>query len=175
MKKACLPNLIQINTSKPSAFTLLELILVLLVLTIIAGFSAVNFKQTFDRYQLFKIVDDLAYHMRYAQSRAIAQNKILRLEFDASFQSYGLSQSSAPAKEGTEGSSFLPINGALGETVRVPDEFKLNTETSRMDFYPDGNIDRGEIVMCRDQRCFTLSTRQQRGVVKIFEYSRRIN
>ena len=100
----------------------------------------------------------------------LRQNKILRLEFDATFESYGLSQVSVPANGGNE-AAFLQITGAMGEAVHLPDDVKLSTEVSRMNFYPDGNIDRGEIMVCREKRCFTLSTKQQRGIVKVFEYS----
>ena len=77
---------------KGAGFTLIEVILVVLILSVIAGLTIPRFSSTYNRFILQKSVEDLAYIMRYAQSRAITKNRVIRLEFDSTLSQYWLTQ-----------------------------------------------------------------------------------
>lgn len=104
-------------------FTLLELLLVTVVLVAIIAISAPNFSPAFRLMALKQTAHDLAYLMRYAQSRAVTYNTTVRLEFAADYSAYWLTQkarkdlgpqSAGPAPEGSD-------PGSLGDAPAAQD------------------------------------------------------
>ena len=140
------------------AFTLVEVILVMLVLGVIAALAVPNFGSSYKNLQLNQAVDQFAYLMRYAQSRAIAKGDVVRLEIDLSAGSYWLTE-----KEN-------PIQGRYGKHKRLSLGFKVEVDEGHVvDFYPDGQIEKQNIIICFHEKCKTISTQIQRGVVHILD------
>lgn len=145
-------------------FTLVELLLVLLIVAIAAGLTVPNFSKTYARIQLKKTAEDLAYLMRYAQSRAVVKNRPVRLTFDEEFSRYWLTEATAEDNE-----EFARISGRWGKTYPVSEKIEVFSDKLFVTFYPDGHMDRQLIYVTREERTLTISTREQRGYVRVFD------
>ncbi len=156
-------------------FTIIELLLVVVIIAVIAALAVPNFGGTYARVQLRKAADDLAYHMRYAQSYAITKNTPVRLEFDSSFTQYWLTRRSGDdAAQGT----FLGLTGRMGEVIGVPRDVQVSFEDGDplLYFYPDGTMDKRRIHFCpvhpagrQGGECVFISTQEQRGQVHVLK------
>ncbi len=146
--------------------TAVEMLLVVLLVSVVTAMTVPSFRQTYGRFCLQKTAEDLAYVMRYAQSRAIAKNRQMRLEFSADWTSYFLAQK-------TEGDAragdFERFSGRLGRDFQILKDIKVQAEGPYIIFWPDGNIDRQSLEVCRDMKCLSVSTKEQRGYVRIIE------
>ena len=149
-------------------FTFIEIILVVLVLGILAGLSIPNFSHTYQRLQLRKTAEDLAYLMRYAQSRAITTNFLLRLEFDSQYTSYWLSEKEI---EDSPLASYQRLSSQFGRVFHIPSKVSVQSDHQTIDFYPDGNIAKQSITVCSFKQCMVVSTKEQRGSVYVYEAS----
>lgn len=140
----------------------MELLLVILVIAVIAGLSVPQFRGTFSRLTLRNAVSDLAYTMRYAQSRALMRNALHRIIFTDEFRKYKILEAS-----GDDGFSALP--GRMGNIVSLAHGITLDAENETIDFYPDGAIQSETLRLCQKQQCYTVSTALQRGRVSVVQ------
>ena len=148
-------------------FTLVELLLVLIILSVITGLSVGNFSRTYDTLLLKKSVDDVAFLMRYAQSRAVTKGRRLALQFDPSSINYGLLQEaehSSPSEP-----VFEKFSGRFSRTFSLPEKIQLQTDSSTVYFYPDGNMDKVRIVLSFKDQSWTISTKEQKNHVVVFQ------
>ena len=63
------------------AFTLIEMLLVLIILSVIVGLTVPNFGKSVNTFELKKTANDIVYLVRWAQSRAINENVNYQLAF----------------------------------------------------------------------------------------------
>lgn len=156
----------QILNFSRCGFSLVEIILVVLILSVIAGLTVPNFNQTYKKIKLQKSADDLAYTMRYAQSRAIIKGLLVRLNWDVDTRNYWLEENkSSEDKE----ASFKRFSGRIGKKFNVPAGVSFETDCEHILFYPDGSIEKKHINVCSNSKCFVVSAREQRGHVNVFE------
>lgn len=155
--------------NRQAGFTLIEMILVVIVLSVIAGFAIPSFSKTYAYIELQRAAQDLAYLMRYAQSRAVTKNTTVGLQFDADFSTYWLVEKLKKEEEGAE-DEFKRISGRLGKRFKIPAALIIKTDEDfdSLYFYPDGTIDKKSIHVCRDKNCFIVSTQEKRGDVIVF-------
>lgn len=157
-------------------FSLLEIILVALILSVISALSLPQFSSMFASIGLKSRVEELAYLMRYAQSRAAVQGQSVRLEFSQDYQEYWLSQQT---DNDDQEQKFEALTNRYGRLRRLPENIWLkNTDKLYVEFHPDGRIDAVELDICAlntkkqkeigaSDKCFTISTRLKRGSVDI--------
>ena len=151
-------------------FTLLELILVLIVLSVIAVLAIPNFHQTFFQLQLKQTAQHLSYLMRYAQNRAITLGQDHHLEFGPEHTQYWLTSYQEPADENSdEKAGFKRIPSRLGRTFVIPPEIRLESPQPFILFKDNGDIDKVRLYLCAQSRCFTISTQEQSGYVQVFD------
>ncbi len=147
-----------------NAFTLIEILLVLIITGIVLALAAPNFSKGYSRFQLSKTVSDLLQCSRWAQAMAIGQERIYALSFADDRRSYGLVR--AVINEETESQdSFEPVKGPLGQMHTVPDIINLDTSQDRIEFYPDGTIDSATIQLESSGQKTELTSRQVRGMM----------
>lgn len=152
-------------------FTLVEILLVLLILTVIVGLTAPNLSRSLTKHQFEKSAEELLNLMRYAQSRAITRGHSVRLVFNDENTEYWLAEDSVSGSDsGNEAASSERVPGSMGATRRVPGDVVLRTEDiAVLTFYPDGRMDRTELGVCRGGRCKMISTRIQRGFIRSYD------
>jgi len=143
-------------------FTLLEMILVVVLVGALTVFSVPNMRGTWRNVLLRRAAGDAAALMRYAQSRAVLNQSRICFGFDEVAQSYQIRQ------EGKTESQKV-ITNRWGRTFRVPAGVICEMTANPLMFYLDGKIDRGRMIFCQDERCFTVSTREQRGRVLLID------
>ncbi len=153
-----------------TGLTFIEVILVLVIIAVVAGMAAPRFAQNFVELQVGRTANDIAYLMRYAQSRAITKNRTVRLEFEPGLSRYWLTQSMEENFSKEESKDFERISGRMGRVEKVPDKVRVEARSLPIQFYPDGSTDRMRVYVCHKENCLTISTQEQRGAVHVFDY-----
>ena len=152
------------ETKASNAFTLVEILLVIIITGIVLALAAPNFLKGYSRFQLNKTADDLLNCSRWAQAMAIGQERIYALSFSNDHCFYGLVR--AKLNEETDGQeSFEPITGPLGRLHAIPDTVHLDTRLDRIEFYPDGTIDPVTVQLTSSGQKTMLSSAQVRGMM----------
>ena len=123
-----------------SGFTLLELILVLLLMGLIAGFTLPFVASTLDRLKLQSEVRKIASALQFTRSEAISQKTLFTFNIDIDENKYWLAM---PKQD------VVTQSKPIDETVRILDyqrESKTLTEGSFVIlFYPTGNSSGGTL------------------------------
>ncbi len=141
------------------AFTLTEMLLIVVLLTVAAGLSLPNFSKSYTKLQLDTSVTTLTHMMRYAQSRAITQNKKIRLLFNDPTEKYQLFEE----KE----EQYVPLNGRWGKVVSFPKGITVKPLHLSIDFFPRGEIEKTDVQICQDKDCAIVTTQQQRSQIEV--------
>ena len=149
-----------------NGFSMLEVILVIVVISISIGVAAPRMMRSINHIQLKQTVGQLSDLMRYAQSRAIIKNSFLRLEFSEDYSRYWLSVGVILKEKGIV---FERIDGQLGRDKRIPTGIQIQAGKRIIQFYPDGQIDKESLSICRKDKCWVISTKEQRGRVLTYE------
>jgi len=161
-------------TTYPKGFTLIEIILVVLLLSVVVGLTIPNFSQTFTKTQLQKCAQDLVYTMRYAQSRATTKNRRVQLVFNTDFSQYWLSDFLEDSRGSSDPSQ--KISGKMGRIFKIPSQIIIELGQNTITFYPDGSIEKERVYVClspsdkKEDLCLTISTKEQRGFVRIYDF-----
>lgn len=147
-----------------NAFTLVEILLVVIIIGIVLALAAPNFSKGYSRFQLNKTADDLLSVSRWAQAMAIEQERIYALSFSDDRRSYGLVR--AKFNEASDDQdNFQPVQGTLGRMHKIPDTIRLDTQDDRIEFHPDGTIDSATIQLASPDQKIELSSAQMRGMM----------
>ncbi len=147
-----------------SGFTLIEILLVAVLLGVCAGLVLPNFSQTYKGVLLKNSVSDLAYLMRYAQSRAISMDRQLRLEFTQDFKGYSLTEEISSVADEPE---FGRIKNHFGRTILIPAEVQVLSQVPLVHFFSDGHMDKVDISFCQEKKCYIVTTKKRRGQVDV--------
>ncbi|MBF0503698.1 MAG: prepilin-type N-terminal cleavage/methylation domain-containing protein [Candidatus Omnitrophica bacterium] len=155
------------------AFSLVEMLLAVIIVGIILALAVPNFSSGYARFQLNKTADDLLGISRWAQAMAIGQERIYVLSFSNDRRSYSLVCAKAALQNDETWNiekesypdSFEPVKGALGRMHIIPDGVNLDTQDDRIEFYPDGMIDRAVIELDSPLQKIVLSSVLVRGVL----------
>ena len=65
--------------------------------------------------------------------------------------------------------AFQRIPSSVGRSFVISDKIKLEMTGSSILFFPDGQMDQQRIYLCQEEKCWTISTQEQRGRVRIFD------
>lgn len=147
------------------AFTLAEMLLIMVLLSVAAALSLPNLSKSFKTMQLENTVNTLSFSMRYAQSLAITQNKTIRLAFEKSFKSYRLLEHSKDYLD----NQFKPLPGRWSKLTQVPTGTMITSEHPSIDFLPNGEIEKNDIQICLKEDCMLISTHEQRGQIEVLD------
>jgi len=150
--------------SKSKAFSLVEILLVLIIIGIVVALAAPNFSKGYAHFQLDKTADDLLSVSRWAQAMSMGQERVYALSFSQDHRSYNLvCEKSDEDNVGED--VFEPVKGALGRMHVIPDTIRFETQADRIKFYPDGTIDRAEIKLESSNQEIKLSSALMRGLM----------
>jgi len=122
------------------SFTLLETLLVVAIISILAGFTFPLARNSIKaaRFRAFK--DKVYLFLDYAKTQAVIKGKVLEAEFD--------SQAGQVRLLGKDGGAEQEVLFKAG----IPDEIRVKFEPDKVIFYPDGTIEEFEVSICGDKR-----------------------
>ncbi len=149
-----------------AGFTLLELLIVILIMAVVVGFSVPRFSRTFSYLQLQVFAYDVAKLLTYASKRAVARGEMLRIHFDVEGGRYWLAHAQEALPEGES----ERVAGKFGRISSVPEAISLDPSAREVTFYPDGRADRFEMfIVSNRQDGYRLVTDVWTGRVKLLE------
>lgn len=125
----------RVARNRKFGFTLLELMLVVCIIAVLAGFSFPLIKKTVKTAEFRAAADKVYLFLDYAKTQSIIQNMILeaKLELDER-KLVLLSKASATGEEKLLGTDIFG-------------KFDVKLEPERIIFYPDGTLDAFELVI----------------------------
>jgi len=145
----------EIVPSLPRAFTLVEMLVVLVLISILAGATVVSFCGRRQRHVVRCAAEDLAATLRFAFSEARRENVRYRLVFLDSSTSYRM-EAIAPGRE----TEFLPVKGQAGIVRHLGKGVKLagvscngrsEAPPFSLEFHPDGKGFHGRVRIEDDE------------------------
>jgi len=123
-----------------SAFTLIELVLVMLLITIAMAIAAPSLRNFWKGNRVKDAGEQLAYITRLARTQAISDGAIYRLGIDPNGDGYAL------YKQQAEGFVLIPSdNFALPEETHVEVTKADGSGADHIDFYPNGRTEPASI------------------------------
>jgi prepilin-type N-terminal cleavage/methylation domain-containing protein len=141
--------------SSLTGFTLLELILVMVVLSILLAVSAPAFKTSVRNAELKNFTSKLYLFLDYARTHATLKNVVLGVTFD-----------------NDEKAVTLEENGAVLSRIAVPDNIAVTTEEPQILFYPDGTSQQFKaVIQYAGHKRSVILSRGFDGKIKIEDYA----
>jgi type II secretion system protein H len=151
---------------RQAGFTLLELLVVLLIVTVLVGLSVPQFGRTYRHLELQVFASEVANRLTYAGRRAVARGEVLRVQFDVPGRRYWLTR----ARPASAAATFERVPDKFGRAVAVPGSISLVSRTPAVTFYPDGRADRFEMMISdAGGTAYRLVTDVRTGRVKLLE------
>jgi prepilin-type N-terminal cleavage/methylation domain-containing protein len=122
---------------RKAAFTFIELIVVVIILSVLIGLAIPQFKKTSAYFELENFTKNIYLLCNYLQSASISEAKIYCLNFLQETREF---KSSFLKEDGKWQSS----RGRFTRLYKVPDKITLeitSVDKNKIFFYPDGSID----------------------------------
>ncbi len=126
-------------------FTLLEIIIVLLLISLIMGLSALYFANAMPSAKFSAATRELSATIRYARTLAMIEGKIEILNIDLDAKRYGI-----------EGRGYKSIDA--GTTIMVLDPYagEVRDGIYHVIFQPSGGVDSGTIILGSGKRKISI-------------------
>jgi prepilin-type N-terminal cleavage/methylation domain-containing protein len=124
-----------------SGFTLVELILVILLISILTGLSTPLFRKTLSGLVLKNASFDLAQFINYAREMAIVEKTPHKLNLDFENGKYWITRYAVSE----EGVLYKRVKGRYGREYFLPRGLGFTADKKEFIFYPDGRSDEAEI------------------------------
>lgn len=105
-----------------SAFTLLELIFVMLLLSVTLALAAPSLKGFTDARRTRDASAMILSAIKYARAEAVSEGRAYRVEFDESERACRITTQQ-------EGAAFTPVADHAARMIMLPDDIKLECET----------------------------------------------
>lgn len=159
---------------KEGGFTFIEILMVVILLGVVSGLAIPHFSKSYANLRLYDTANNIAYFIRYAQSRAVIKGRPLRMVFGPSLKKYWLEQEQNKENDEKE-PEFARITGRWGRIFSIGQDIHLSAQEKIIMFYPDGKIDKNEISVCRGESpdapkdCIIVSTQWQQGQVHLLQ------
>ena len=171
------PNL-QRNEVQPISFnpgfTLLEILIVLVIVTLIIGFAIPNFRGAFEQTKLESASRNLVTMLGTAQHLSVIHRLMFQVKFDSNKQEYQIIPDSSLLKDNDELPNYarrrkLPDGVKFGTiSISTPGTPETGSGTEYLAFYPNGSSDGAMISLHDDSGAIiTLQVMKATGLVKI--------
>jgi len=131
-----------------AAFTLIELILVILIISILISLSSPLLKKRFSDLELQNTTFNLSGTINYAQEMAIVEKANYRLNFDFDKGRYWITK--LGSTDDTD--LYKRIGGRYGKVFFIPKGLTLSGKDNEITLYPDGRSSRAEIKIISKDR-----------------------
>ena len=130
-----------------SAFTLIELLLVITIILVLVGLSTPIFKRTFSDLITKSTTYDISKLIDYGWEKAIFQRNVLKMTFDFTHGKYQLLEMENPLQP----SVFKAVKGRVGRVFIMPHGLSLTGSKAEIFFYPDGHCDAAQVNVINDK------------------------
>ena len=158
----------------PRAFSLAELLIVLVILSTMAGGVMVAVSGRQESFALSTAAKDLASAIRFARQAAVQEHKSFRLVFGDLGQGFRIEETASPAGS----SDFKPAPGGAGawrwfakgvRIVKITDAMQMGGESPQsITFNPDETGFQGALILENQQKdLLTIEVRNVPGQVEI--------
>ncbi|MDD5440012.1 MAG: prepilin-type N-terminal cleavage/methylation domain-containing protein [Candidatus Omnitrophica bacterium] len=128
---------------KPRGFTLIELVLVILLISVLIGLSTPQFKNTYEGLELDNSSRDLAQIMNFAREMAVVNRENYRIFIDPGERVYWLERYDAS----NEPAGYKRFAGRFGKAFRISGRLSVLSSGNEAVFYPDGHSDELRVVL----------------------------
>lgn len=136
-----------------TGFTLIEILFVVIILSILIGFSIPQLKNTYKNLELNSFAREMQSYMNYLSEQAVVTQEAISLSIDKDNKKYW--------------ATLMDEKNVL-KTVTIPDGIKLEISQKEILFYPDGSIDEVTIKLSNSLNQYVnLTTKGVFGSVKI--------
>jgi prepilin-type N-terminal cleavage/methylation domain-containing protein len=125
--------------SNPAAFTLLELILVMVIICTALALAAPSLNGWARGSKMRNAVDQFVALTQFARTQAVSTATVHRLQIDGAARAYYVLIQ--------DGDQFVPLNTEMGREFSLPTDFSLKMTDDAgqnrdfVDFYPTGRTD----------------------------------
>lgn len=165
--------------NKSFGFTLIELSLVVLIISIIVVIATPRFRGTYETIKFRSSVYNLVKLMNYARERAVIERKPFRIHFFEENMAFCLE--TIPKQEDDEkdqDEEFTAVAGSLGKKIVFPKGVEFDIDEPREDFvtfYPDGQADECVIyIKGTKDMVYTVTTKKMVGLIRLFREKKRL-
>lgn len=160
-KKIIPPRMTPFKKKYRAGFTLLEIMLVAIIVTILVVMAVPNFRKVYDNMELDNATKNILQIMKYAQERGILERCYYRITF--ADNKYWMEK--RLAKE-----EFSRIKGRIGKTYTFPEAIEVEPEDFQINFLPNGDIDEREIILSnKNDKKYKITTKEPKGHLKLVE------
>jgi prepilin-type N-terminal cleavage/methylation domain-containing protein len=151
---------------KKNAFTLIELVLVVALISILAGMATIRFAQSFRERSAEHLVKELVFFLRFVQFKAIEEGKTYKLVFESDsgkLRSFVRSPKSTRFEEVS-----IPMIGRLQE----PGHFNFELEQgSELYFFPDGSVTPNQLMILEEnQEKASIGIKNRLGLFEVAQH-----
>ncbi|MDD5729676.1 MAG: type II secretion system protein [Candidatus Omnitrophica bacterium] len=130
---------------KPRAFTFIELILVVIILSVLTAVSLPRIKSAFLSFELNNFSGRLETFIGYLCQRAASEGQIIYLSFDNAGKEYRAQIKGSQEK---------------AQAYKIPAGITVETEQKEIAFYPDATTDKVDIIIKNSlDKSITLTTK----------------
>ncbi|MBL7156753.1 MAG: prepilin-type N-terminal cleavage/methylation domain-containing protein [Candidatus Omnitrophica bacterium] len=124
-----------------AGFTLIELILVALLISILISLSTPLFRRTFSDIQLKNTAFNMARMINYMREIAIIERANYKLNLDHKKGTYWIMKLDSFGEKPV----YKRIGGRYGRTFSLPEGLRFGDKVKKIVFYPDGRSNEAEI------------------------------
>jgi len=129
------------NNFSQKGFTLVELILVILLVSVIVGISTPLFRRTFSGLELKNSSHNIVKLINYVQEMSIIDKLSYKINFAFDQGTFWIT------RRGEDTEIFEKLVGKYGRIFSLPRGISISGEKQAITFYPDGRCDGGELTL----------------------------
>ncbi|NQT06348.1 MAG: hypothetical protein HQ575_02300 [Candidatus Omnitrophica bacterium] len=145
-------------------YTLLELILLAIIITVLVGVSTPLFKNTFSDLELKDASFNLSRIIGFVQEKAILEGLNFKIVLNADKSLYYISKED-PKRKGI----YERLKDKTGRLFKLPRDVKIKSTVKEITFYPDGHSQKASITLTGRTGSVTLNVKGNMGYVEVKE------
>ena len=151
----------KIRLPRQKAFSILELLVVVVVLGIIIGISLPRFRNSYNNLVFNNFTQNLISRMHFLQERATVEQCMYRIVFDPLNNKFTIG-----AREEDQ-SEFTSVKDRLGRSISIPSQISIEMAEPLVIFYPDGRIKGKDFAISGFDNKATVTIKQAIGRIEL--------